>query len=200
MALAIGLADELGPAALSVRLLADRAGLPVHLVYQRIGNRADLLRDMAERVLDANVPASGSHEPRDRLGELARAEWSLYRRHPWLLTVLATDRPPVGPAVLATVDRVVAALVEAGFDPADAYRGYLVLSGYVQGMALLIDPEPAATSARAWRAATRRRLEHTGRLERRPWLAEATRGDPGTELDAWFEFGLDRLLEGLLTR
>ena len=128
----------------------------------------------------------------------ARDEWAMYRRHPWLLQVLATDRPPTGPAVLAMVDRVVDVLTEAGFTPAEAYRAYLVLSGYVQGMALLIGHEPAVTSSRAWRSATRLRLEHTGRVQRRPWLIAAGRSDPDTDLDTWFDFGLDTMLSGLL--
>ncbi|MFJ6198195.1 TetR/AcrR family transcriptional regulator C-terminal domain-containing protein [Micromonospora sp. NPDC092111] len=200
VALAVDLADELGLDAISVRLLADRAGIPVHLLYRQVRNRADLLGAMAEQVIDAHRPR---HAPRPdgaraELAQLARDEWAMYRRHPWLLRVLATDRPPTGPAVLAMVDRVVAVLVDAGFSPADAYRAYLVLSGYVQGMALLIGPGSADTDSRAWRSATRRRLERTGRLQRRPWLTAASQTDPDTDLDTWFEFGLRGMLAGLL--
>lgn len=200
VSLAVRLADDSGLDAISMRILADCAGLPVHLLYRQVRNRADLLAAMAEHVLTERGPRhlARPRDPRAQLRQLARDEWAMYRRHPWLLMVLATDRPPTGPAVLAMVDRVVAVLAEAGFEPAEAYRVYLVLSGYVQGMALLVGRDPDAASARAWRSATRLRLEHTGRMERRPWLAAAGRTDPDTELDTWFEYGLDRMLAGLL--
>src|SRR5262245_54156457 len=118
-----------------MRILADRAGMPAHLLYRHVRNRVDLLTAMAEHVVAARAPgvAPPPHDPRHQLDLLAREEWAMYRRHPWMLTVLATDRPPVGPAVLAMVDRVVAALTGAGYEPAEAFRAYLVLSGYVQG-------------------------------------------------------------------
>ncbi|MBY8870602.1 TetR/AcrR family transcriptional regulator [Micromonospora sp. PLK6-60] len=200
MALAIELADELGLDSVSMRLLADRAGLPAHLLYRQVRNRGDLLGMMAERVIDARrARTAAAHDgPRARLAHLARDEWAMYRRHPWLLTVLASDRPPTGPAVLAMVDRVVSVLTDAGFDPASAYRAYLVLSGYIQGMALLIARPPADPDYRSWRSATHLRLEHTGRLRQRPWLTAASRTDPDEDLDSWFDFGLDRMLDGLL--
>ncbi|MFI6265032.1 TetR/AcrR family transcriptional regulator [Micromonospora sp. NPDC051006] len=199
--LAVRLADTAGLGAVSMRALAHRAATPAHVVYRHLPNRAELLSAMAEQVtaarrLDAPLP----HDPREQLERLAGDEWAMYRRHPWLLSVLATDRPPTGPAVLAMVDRVVAAFTAVGYDPAEAFRAYLVLSGYVQGMALLIRGEPADTTYQAWWSATRTRLERTGRTERRPWLAAAGRTRPDTALDTWFQFGLRRLLDGLLPR
>lgn len=202
MTVAIELSDRLGLESVSMRLVADRAGLPAHLLYRQVRNRGDLLSAMAERVLEAHRPrtAAAQDNPRTQLAHLARDEWSRYRRHPWLLTVLASDQPPTGPAVLAMVDRVVSVLTAAGFEPAEAYRAYLVLSGYVQGMALLIRRGPTDTDYRTWRSATRLRLEHTGRFRQRPWLTAASRTDPGEDLEAWFEFGLRRMLDGLLGR
>ncbi len=200
---AIELADSLGIESVSMRLLADRAGLPAHLLYRHVRNRSDLLSTMAEHVIDAHRSrtAASQDDPRAQLAHLARGEWAMYRRHPWLLTILASDRPPTGPAVLAMVDRVVSVLTDAGFDPAEAYRAYLVLSGYTQGMALLIRRKAADTDHRSWRtwhSATRLRLERTGRLQQRPWLTAASQTDPDEDLDAWFEFGLCRMLDGLL--
>jgi hypothetical protein len=68
-------------------------------------------------------------------------------------------------------------------------------------MALLVDRETAGTTYRAWRTATLHRLESTGRTRGRPWLAAVQHSDPtqaDAELDAWFDFGLRRLLDGLL--
>lgn len=200
VALAVELADNLGLEGVSLRVVADRAGIPVHRLYRQIRNHGDLLSAMAEHVIDTYRPRDTTlpDDPRARLEQLAHEEWAMYRAHPWLLAILATDRPPTGPAVFAMVDRVVSVLTDVGFDPAQAYRAYLVVSGYIQGMALLIGRKTADIDHRTWRSATRLRLEHTGRLQRRPWLTAAMQTDPDTDLDAWFEFGLRRMLDGLL--
>lgn len=203
--LAIGIADAAGLDAVSMRTLAERAGMPAHALYRAVRDRAELLGAMADHVLGGRVPdRAAAADPRARLEQLARHEWAMYRRHPWLLAILATSRPPTGPAVLSMVDRTVEALTGAGYDPGDAFAAYLALDAYVQGMALLIDRDTTDTTDstyRAWWSATLNRLEHTGRTQRRPWLAEIRRRDPGNadaDLDDWFDFGLRRLLDGLL--
>ncbi|MDG4810438.1 TetR/AcrR family transcriptional regulator C-terminal domain-containing protein [Micromonospora sp. WMMD1120] len=198
--LAVELADSGGLDAVSMLLLAHHAAMPAHAVYRHLRNRAELLGAMAERVTAVPVPGDMGPppDPRQRLERLAQDEWTMYREHPWLLTVLATDRPPTGPAVLAMVDRVVAAFTAAGYDPAGAFRAYLALSGYVQGMALLIRRDPVDLPYHVWWSATRDRLERTGRARRRPWLAAAGQTRLDTDLDTWFHFGLGALLDGLL--
>ncbi|GAB3053339.1 TetR/AcrR family transcriptional regulator [Micromonospora schwarzwaldensis] len=197
VALAVELADAGGVDAVSMRVLARRAAMPDHAVYRHVRNRVALLAAMAEQVIAARPPGAAPlpRDPRQRLERLAGDEWAMYRRHPWLLSVLATDRPPTGPAVLAMVDRVVAAFTTAGYDPAAGFRAYLALSGFAQGMALLIPRDPAD---HAWWSATRNRLERTGRTRERPWLAAASQTRPDTDLDTWFRFGLRGLLDGLL--
>ncbi|WP_433308219.1 TetR/AcrR family transcriptional regulator [Micromonospora sp. CA-269861] len=198
--LAVELADAGGLNAVSMRVLAQRAGMPAHAVYRHVRNRADLLAAMAEQITATHRPGPAPlpRDPRQRLERLASDEWAMYRRHRWLLAVLATDRPPTGPAVLAMVDRVVAAFTSAGYDPAEAFRAYLALSGYIQGMALLIRRDPVDATYHAWWSATRTRLERTGRTRERQWLAVAGQSRPDTNLDTWFQFGLRGLLDGLL--
>ncbi|MCG5447592.1 MULTISPECIES: TetR/AcrR family transcriptional regulator [Micromonospora] len=201
VALAVELADAGGLDAVSLRVLAQRAGLPAHAVYRHVRNRVDLLAAMAEQITATRPPGTAPlpRDPRQRLERLAGDEWAMYRGHPWLLAILATDRPPTGPAVLAMVDRVVTAFTSAGYEPAEAFRAYLALSGYIQGMALLIrrDPEDD-TTYHAWWSATLTRLERTGRTRDRQWLAAAGQTTPDADLDTWFQFGLRGLLDGLL--
>lgn len=201
--LAVAQADARGLDAVAMRGLAERAGLTAHALHRVVRDRAELLAAMAEHVITACMPRRAAlPDPRAQLERFARDEWSMYRRHPWLVTILATSRPPTGPAVLSIVDRPVDALTRAGYEPTKAYVGYLALDGYIQGMALSLDRDRADTTTyRTWRAATLDRLERTGATLRRPWLAEVGRGTeerPDTELDTWFDFGLRRLLDGLL--
>lgn len=202
--LAIETADAEGLDAVFMRALAERAGMPAHALYRVVRNRDDLLAAMAEHVINRRMPnRTAPADPRARLDRLARDEWAMYRRHPWLLAILATSRPPAGPAVLSMVDRTVEALTRAGYNPSDAFAAYLTLGAYIQGMALLIDHETADTAYRTWWSTTLNRLENTGRTQHRPWLAAARHSDPGNaeaDLDTWFDFGLRQLLDGLMNR
>lgn len=202
--LAVETADAAGLGAVSVRALAESAGMPAHALYRVVRNRSDLLAAMAEHVVTRRMPGhTAPADPRGRLDRLARDEWAMYRRHPWLLAILATNRPPTGPAVLAMAGRTIEALTGAGYDPGDAFAAYLTLGAYIQGMALLIDHPTAETPYGTWWSATTRRLESTGRTRHHPWLAAVRHGDPGhadADLDAWFDFGLRRLLDGLVNR
>ncbi len=207
--LAIELADTGGIDAVSVRTVAHRAGVSTDQVYRQVRSRDDLLAVMVERVLidghKRGDESSESADPRDRLERLARDEWAFYRRHPWLLAVLATTRPPTGPAVLAMVDRAVTALARAGYGPDEAFAAYLSVSGYVQGMALLHIAERAERNAgaTAWTdylSSAHAHLADIGRTHGRAWLAVASRRnrDADAAVDGWFEFGLTRLSDGLV--
>lgn len=207
--LGIELADSDGIDAVSVHAVARRAGLSRDQFYRWMRSRDHLLAAMVERVLTENQARRATQpappDPRDHLERLARDEWTLYRRHPWLLPVLATTRPPTCPAVLALVDNTVAVLIRAGYEPADAFAGYLAVSGYVQGLALLHVAERAEQHTGAprwdtWRSAARTRLEGTRHAHSSAWLlaADPPYDDADAAVDRWFEFGLARLLDGLI--
>lgn len=208
--IAIELADADGIEAVSVRAVAHRAGLSADRVHRWVRNRDDLVGAMVERVLlDDRARAAARPtptDPREHLAQLARQEWELYRRHPWLLPVLATTRPPTSRVVLDMVGRTVAVLIRAGYRPDDAFAAYLAVSGYVQGMALLPVAERAEQRAGApawetWWPATRARLAAAGWPSSHAWLPAAGRydRDPEATFDRWFDFGLARLLDGLVT-
>jgi len=202
LAAAIRIADRGGIEAVTVRAVAVRAGVSPATAHRHVGNRDALVAAMVHCVLTPAVEPVGP--PRDRLASLARQEWQRYRRHPWLVAVLASTRPPLVPAVLAGVDAAVRALIEHGLDPDDALAAYLALNGYVQGMALLLDAErrerATAVSYRAWWAGEVARLERTGATHRHPWLAGAAAGlAADADVTAWFEAGLRRVLTGILT-
>lgn len=129
-----------------------------------------------------------------------------YREHPWLVTVLASSRPPLVPAVLDAARASTEAFAALGLDPPSALGRYVALSGYVQGMALLLLAEQGETALsgtgyRAWWSEELRRLDRTGTRRRHPWLDAASGGRlPDTfdaDADTWFRDGLDRVLAGL---
>nr|WP_255672996.1 TetR/AcrR family transcriptional regulator C-terminal domain-containing protein [Glycomyces amatae] len=157
----------------------------------------------------ADTAAGASRPPpaavtgwRARLEHEAREEWRLYRRHPWLLRVLATTRPPLEPGVLAGAERSIAAARDAGLPASRAMAAYLAVSGLVQGLALLPAAELAAadsgpTIEEWWRreaAGAVAALAEAGGL---PHLSDQFPAAPFVEFDALFESALATLLDGV---
>jgi AcrR family transcriptional regulator len=203
--LAVALADEEGVEALSLRSVAYRAGLPLAAVQRTFGSRDRLVAVMVQQLLSRHRTTPPPTEaPARTLARLAEREWATYRAHPWLVGVLASTRPPLVPAVLDDVRVGIDAFAALGLDTAEAMGRYLALSGYVQGMALLVRAEQqesarSATTYRSWWSEEIRRLERTGSRRRHPWLGRLTdTATPDTlDLDATFRDGLHHVLKGL---
>ncbi|MEV0893940.1 hypothetical protein [Promicromonospora sp. NPDC050262] len=228
----IALADVAGIAALTLRTVAHRAGVPLAQARRAYGSRDRLVAALVQRALaprravaprehaEAHVEAHtqarpeahpqatpDAETPADVLVRLAEQEWVAYREPPWLVTVLASSRPPLVPAVLDAARAGTEAFERLGADPPSALGRYLALSGYVQGMALLLlaehdESSRSGTDYRAWWAAEARRLERTGARRRHPWLDVVSEGRVPESFDAdaeaWFRAGLTRVLAGLI--
>ncbi len=148
---------------------------------------------MVQRILTSGRPAAaralGQRQPPVRtLTRLAEDEWAAYQAHPWLVVVLASSRPPLVPAVLDAARACTEAFMALGADPPSALGRYLALSGYVQGMALLLLAEHdestrSGTDYRTWWTAEVRRLDRSGARRRHPWLDQVSGGPAGTDRD-----------------
>ncbi|GAB3754195.1 TetR/AcrR family transcriptional regulator [Microlunatus parietis] len=197
---AVGLADRLGLDAVSTRRLATELGVATAALYRYYPDRDALLAAMAELVL-ADVPAPPeSSDWRARLRHEARQEWELYRSHPWLLTVLARIRPPVGPALFEILERYLTALDRPGLPPRDLLAGYLAVSGLVQGLALLWSAEAVPRRSAEGRTGS----AHADLAEllgpgSSPLMYRLFGGPdpPELDLDEVLDAGLDLLLDGL---
>ncbi|MFD6142326.1 TetR/AcrR family transcriptional regulator [Promicromonospora sp. NPDC060271] len=212
---AIGLADAEGLGGLTLRVLAHHAEIALPEVRRAFGSRDRLVAAMVQHLLAAGragaagraaAPSDGG--PVGTLTRLAEDEWAAYRAHPWLVSVLATSRPLLVPAVLEAARATIEAFVELGFDPQTALGRYIALNGYVQGMALLLLAEHketarSGTAYRAWWSQEARRLDRTGARRRHTWLDGASGGRLpdafDAEVDSWFREGLAGVVAGLVT-
>ncbi|GAA4968296.1 GntR family transcriptional regulator [Pseudonocardia tropica] len=196
---AIGIADDEGLAALSMRRLAGAFGVPTMSLYRLVRSRDELLLTMLETVFAELVlpPADGPW--RARLEGAAHAQWRVHRRHPWLARVLSLSRPQALPSLLRFAEFELAALEEVVADPVERFDLHLALTGFVRGMALTLAAEQEAQAdtgvdADTWadhdpglRTALRR---HGGPALRRI-------GDHPYDLQRVLDTGIARFLDGI---
>jgi AcrR family transcriptional regulator len=203
----------------TLRAVAHRVGVTPAQVRRAFGSRDRLVAALVQHLFSRPStarPGTARHgvgepspeTPEQALARLATEEWVAYREHPWLVTVLASSRPPLVPAVLDAARASTAAFVALGLDPPSALGRYVALSGYVQGMALLLLAERgeamrSGSAYRTWWSEELRRLDRTGTRRRHPWLDAASGGrlpeSFAADADTWFRDGLDRVLAGLTT-
>jgi AcrR family transcriptional regulator len=189
---AIGIADEKGLDAVSMRAVADRVGLTPMALYPHVGNKAALLDGMLGKMLGqlGEVSAAGASW-QDRLSHLAHAGRSLSQRHPWLAT-LQFVQAATAPSATRVTDSIYQALLEAGVPDADVPRLERMLGTFILGYGAS-EALGRFGDAQADRRRTRGKLPEgdlPGHARLAPWLNL----DP--DWDAEFEADLDDL--GLL--
>lgn len=212
---AVRLADADGLATLSIRAVAGALGLRPMSVYTYVPSKDALLALMVDAVAADDGPIERAQPLRDRLAAIAGQYRDELLRHPWLLAV-PTWRPVLGPHLSRRYERHVAVLDGAGpesggqFDDVELDTIVAALRAFATGSARTeIDARAVAlasglTDAQWW--------EIYG-----PLLAEvmpagdfpvssrvgATVGElyqaPG-DTDAAYEFGLTRLIDGIVGR
>lgn len=203
---AIAMADAAGTNAVTLRSLAGRAGLALTTVQRDFGSRDRMVATMVQHVLSSRTRLpSRSTDPIAALTHLGEDEWAAYRAHPWLVTVLASTRPPLVPAVLDASRAAIDVFVRMGLDGDAALGRYLAFSAYIQGMGLLLIAEHqesvrSGASYRAWWREEIRRLNRTGAAWGHPWLIELADEPPAAEfdVDASFHDNLHSVVRGLV--
>lgn len=132
---ALALADEKGLDAVSMRAVAERAGLTAMALYPHVGSKAALLDEMTGRLLATmKLPDAAGQDWQQRLRSLAHAARALIHDHPWAATLLFC-RPAVTPDAAYTVDIVYTGLLDAGIPESEVPRLERMLSTVVLGFA-----------------------------------------------------------------
>ncbi|MFE6847653.1 TetR/AcrR family transcriptional regulator C-terminal domain-containing protein [Streptomyces sp. NPDC057686] len=104
---------------------------------------------------------------REAIELAARQLWDLFRRHPWLAPALSVTRPQMITSALPYSEWMLATLHAHGLGLQSAFTAHLTLLNHARGIAVNLEAEREAEA-------------HSG-----------------LDLDALFEFGLQRLLDGL---
>lgn len=204
---AIEIADADGLGALSMRRVADRLGVGAMSLYTYVPGKAELVDVMLDEVnRETSPPGDTAGGWRAALEHVARENWALYHRHPWMLQV-ATSRPLLGPNVTAKYEYELRTIAGIGLTDVEMDAVIGLVSGFVQGTARAsVDAAQAAqrtgmTDEHWWQAfgplmatvADAAAFPTATRVGTAAGEAHGAAYDPRYA----FEFGLQRVLDGI---
>jgi DNA-binding transcriptional regulator YhcF (GntR family)/AcrR family transcriptional regulator len=201
---AIAVADAEGLAAVSMRRVATQLDLATMSLYRHVRDKDDLFLQMANTVFgEVSMPERASGGWRERVELVARAQWTICRRHPWLPGVISFTRPMLAPNGMAHTEWTMQAMHEAGLGVSDSLYVAVAVSGYVNGVGASLQLETEAQqetgiTSDEWMETQDDELIRLIGSGRFPMIA-AIAAEPGfdLELDRLFELGLGLLLDGL---
>lgn len=200
---AIALADRDGLGVLSMRKVAEQLGAGTMSLYRHVPGKGELLDLMYERVLgELPTPDPALGGWRERLEAHANASLAHYHRHPWLLDMVAGDRPPLGPNVLDAYEAQLAIMRETGLTGAECNAAVSMVSHYVAGAAreataaARVEQETGITHEQWWKERETFWEERFDPARYPAISAIYEEGGFDAALDG-FAFGLGRMLDGL---
>lgn len=204
---AIEIADANGLAALSMRRVAERLGVGTMSLYTYVPGKAELLDVMLDMAYgELSMPDSVGSDWRGELELVARENWALYRRHPWMLQV-ATGRPVLGPMAMAKYERELRAVDNLGLTESEMDSVVSVILSHAEGAArrsveaAQVVRRTGMTDEQWWMAhapflnsiVDATRYPTATRVGTAVGAAQGTAFDPAQA----FEFGLQRVLDGI---
>jgi DNA-binding transcriptional regulator YhcF (GntR family) len=200
---AVAIADVEGIEALSMRRVAASLGSGAMSLYRHVPGKDELLLLMRDAVFaELPLPPEPPSSWRAALELTARTQWRLYRRHSWLARTTSLTRPYAGPNQLPFSEWNLRVLGELGFDDDTTFHLHLSLFSFVHGSASSLEAEhreeaDTGLTGDDWlrqREGASRSTLGSGAFP----VSERVFGAPGLrlDLDALFEFGLARLLDG----
>ena len=200
---AIHIADTEGLSVLSMRRVASALDIATMTLYRYVPSKYELVVMMADAVFaESPPPADAPRGWRDRFELIARLQWSGYRLHPWLAQVISFTRPEPTPHALPNTEWALAALEGLGLDASTMLYLVVTLFGYVRGTAVALELEAEAVRATGlsdeeWMHGQELRMAAIMESGRFPALSRVIMHDIDFNLEDFFEFGLQRLLDGM---
>ncbi|WP_066373766.1 TetR/AcrR family transcriptional regulator C-terminal domain-containing protein [Herbidospora mongoliensis] len=200
---AIEIADAEGLPLVTMRRVAVALGVSTMALYRHVPNRGDLTLRMADHVFaGTRLPEIPQGEWRRRLEAAARLFWTTFSRHPWAAEIFSLSRPQLMPNVLPLAEWSLGTLHAMGFAAHDMLCTHINLFGHVRGMALVRLAEARAEedtgmSADDWMRVRGGDLRRWATSADHPGLGHVVREQFDFDLDTVFEYGLQRLLDGI---
>jgi AcrR family transcriptional regulator len=213
VAAAIVLADREGLEAVSMRRVAEEMGVATMSLYTYLPGKAELLELMHDAAQGEETWAFAAGSGwREKLELLARRGWDFYLRHPWMLEI-PWAQAPLGPNSFRSYDRALSAVTGTGLGGREMANVVNLISTFLRGAALaaveaMNAHRRSGVDDDRWWQARAPLLEAVLDPQRFPTLCspelagafDAPTGEGGYYLAharEAFEFGLQRLLEGI---
>ncbi|MGI5257891.1 TetR/AcrR family transcriptional regulator [Streptomyces angustmyceticus] len=203
---AMALADAGGLGAVSMQRVAAELDFTKMSLYRYVPGKSELVALMIDTALGeppaAAEPAASGRDGsgwRAALRAWAGALAAVYQRHPWLLETAVGPRV-MGPHELGWTDRALAALAGTGLTGGERLDAVVVVTGHVRTLAQVSAPTgPGGARATGPEEAMSAALNEllAGRADRFPAVAAALADSGGASRDQAWEFGLERILDGL---
>ena len=203
---AIELADGEGLEALSMRRIADRLGVGTMSLYTYVPGKAELIDVMLDTVAAEIARPNDAGGWREKLELIARENWALHLRHPWMAQVVV-NRAVLGPNVIAKYDAELSALTGLGLTDLEMDAVLSLVLGYIRGAArdaveaAQIEARTGMSDDQWWalHAPLLGRVLDPDRFPLGSRVGSAVGEAYGAAYDPHelFEFGLQRVLDGI---
>lgn len=203
---AIAVADAEGLGSVSMRRVATDLDVATMSLYRHVPGKDELLEYMADAAFaEQRLPATAPAYWRARVDIAAHLVWSIFRAHPWAAEIVSLTRPQFIPSLLHYAEWVLAALRDLGLGVDDMMHAHIVLFGHVRGTALSLQAEGQAErdtgmTSDEWVENQDSNVEDMFNPENFPMLGYVAEVRFDFNLDHVFEFGLQRILDGLAAR
>ena len=167
--------------------IAEKLGVRPSSLYNHVSGRAEIIELMRGHVMaEVSVPGERDERWSETVTRLAREYRRSYAKHPRLIPLLTSQTVRTGVA-FAMYNALAQAFSDGGFTPADVLAAITTLDSFVLGSALdLAAPEEVWAQVDEANDAMRAAL--------------ATSVPNPARADTAFEFGLQTLVAGWLTR
>jgi AcrR family transcriptional regulator len=126
------LADEGGIDSVTMRELGRRLGVEAASLYNHVAGKDDLLSGMADLAAAEIELPSSDVDWKEAMRRRAVSARGVFLQHRWA-AALMDSREWSGPYSLIYADRVLGALIQAGFSPVIASWAFIALDSYIYG-------------------------------------------------------------------
>lgn len=192
----IAIADAEGLGAITMNRVAVKTGVTTMALYRHVPGKSALIDLMADDIMKYPPELSGGDWRAD-ISRWAHANLILIRRHPWLFDVMST-RAAVGPNWARWLDAGLQALAGLPLSASEMLAVLMLVDGHFRASAQVM---VGAKATAEWASNFGRMLHRVTGDESYPALTDMVItgrfAEPGLDLDGMFQFGLDRLLDGV---
>lgn len=190
------IADHDGLPALTMAAVAERLGLTPMALYRYVPSKGALVDLVADSVL-TRPPRPSRSSWRADIVAWVRAHLALVRRHPWIFDIIST-RACAGPNWARWLDAGLQCLEGLPLSASEKLAMLLLVDGHARASAQLM---VGAKATAEWASSFGNMLQEAVGNPRYPALAAMlAAGDfeqPSLDLQGMFDFGLERLLDGI---